>query len=137
MRAHHGECVFPRGVEAKLPRAAYLIQANSRKGANESEPRQKREDQLRRRADNKPDPDERIDETQKNKVRRFRQEVSETFGQSILEVRWADLAHTIDRGRIRTGDYIRLRHGRSSQTEQQAVTRSRQSSAWRLVTRNR
>src|SRR5208337_249392 len=126
MRAHHSECVFPRGVEAKLPRLAYLIQANARKGANEGESRQKREDQLWRRADYKPDPDERINETQKNEVRRFRREVSETFGQSVLEVRRADLAHTIDRGRIRTGDYIRLRHWRSSQTEQQAVTRSRQ-----------
>ena len=86
MRAHHGECVFPRGVEAKLPRLAYLIQANAGKGANKSESRQKREDQLRRRADNKPDPDERIDETQKNEVRRFRREIGETFGQSVLEV---------------------------------------------------
>src|SRR5208282_3083150 len=124
MRAHHGECVFPRGVEAKLPRLAYLIQANARKGANEGESRQKREDQLWRRADYKPDPDERIDETQKNEVRRFRREIGETFGQSVLEVRWADLAHTIDRGRIRTRDHIKLRHWRSSQTEQQAVTRS-------------
>src|ERR1019366_4761296 len=114
MRAHHAECVFPRGVEAKLPAVAYLIQANSRERANKSESRQKREDQMRRRADNKPDPDERIDETQKNEVRRFRREIGETFGQSVLEVRWADLAHTIDRGRIPTGDHIKMRHGRSS-----------------------
>ena len=73
---------------------------------------------MRRRADNKPDPDERIDETQKNEVRRFRREIGETFGQSVLEVRWADLAHTIDRGRIRTRDHIKLRHWRSSQPEQ-------------------
>jgi hypothetical protein len=33
----------------------------------------------------KPDPDERVDETQKNEVRRFRREIIETFGQSVLE----------------------------------------------------
>ena len=39
-----------------------------------------------------------IDETQKNEVRRFRREIGETFGQSVLEVRRADLAHTIRPG---------------------------------------
>jgi hypothetical protein len=45
-----------------------------------------RPEQNEPRADNKPDPDERIDETQKNEVRRFRREIGETFGQSVLEV---------------------------------------------------
>jgi hypothetical protein len=48
---------------------------------------------MRGSADNEPDPDERIDDTQKNEVRRFSQEIGETFGQSVLEIRGADLAH--------------------------------------------
>jgi len=47
--------------------AAYLIQANSREGANESESRKEREDQMRGSADNEPDPDERIDDTKKTR----------------------------------------------------------------------
>jgi hypothetical protein len=39
------------------------------------------------------------------------------------------LSRRCDRGRIRTGDHIKMRHWRSSQTEKQAVTRSRRSSA--------
>ena len=77
-------------------------------------------DQMASIAEDRPNPDERIDETQKNEVRRFRREIVKTFGQSILEVRWADLAHTIDRRRIQTRDHIKLRHWRFSQTEQQA-----------------
>jgi hypothetical protein len=46
---------------------------------------------MRGSADNEPDPDERIDDTQKNEVRRFSQEIGETFGQSVLEIRGADL----------------------------------------------
>ena len=38
MRAHHGECVFPRGVEAKLPRAAYLDKPIPAKGPMRANP---------------------------------------------------------------------------------------------------
>ena len=68
MRTYHGECVFSRAVEAKLPAAAHFIEADRRKRADEGESRQKREDQRRRTADNEPNPGERINETQENQV---------------------------------------------------------------------
>jgi len=91
MRAHHGECVFPRGVEPSS-RAWLISYKPMPQRANEANPIEA-EDQLRRRADNKPDPDERIDETQKNEVRRFRREIGETFGQASLRSAGRSCAH--------------------------------------------
>jgi hypothetical protein len=106
----------PGDFKTEFQPSAHLIQADYREGANHCKPRHDRKEQLHSIAGeaNADDRVERVNQADENEGCRDRQEIGDTFSQSVFEVCWPDPMHDGIGRCVWAANYMEIRHERSS-----------------------